>query len=184
VQTNAVWELPFGDGKRWLNGLASWQNAFLGGWQINGIFQLATSRPFTVSSGRYNLVQGVSSTVYYAGNDYNLMANVIRGANQITSLTDDQKKLFTNPGTADAGGVPNWAFRGPLYTNIDTSMFKNFRVRYIGEQGNLQFRMEAFNILNHSNFGLPGSNINSGSFGVISSAYSPRILQFALRLSF
>jgi hypothetical protein len=63
-------------------------------------------------------------------------------------------------------------------------MFKNFRVRYLGEQGNAQFRMEAFNLLNHTNFGSPGTNINSGSFGVINSAYSPRILQFALRLSF
>jgi len=63
-------------------------------------------------------------------------------------------------------------------------MFKNFRLRFVGEQGNLQFRMEAFNLLNHTNFGLPGASINTGTFGVISSSMSPRILQFALKLNF
>jgi len=187
IQTNGIWELPFGPNKRWLSGMAGWQNAILGGWQLNGIFQLATSRPFTVTSNRFNLAQGRASTVYFAGSDFNLMANVIRGSNQITTLTDDQKKLFTNPGTADPGGVPYFAFRGPIYANVDTSMFKNFRLPFLGEQGNLQFRMEAFNVLNRVNFDPPPGanlNINAGTFGVINSAGSPRILQFALKINF
>jgi hypothetical protein len=63
-------------------------------------------------------------------------------------------------------------------------MFKNFKLKFIGEQGNLQFRMEAFNVLNHENFKLPSGSYNGGSFGSISSGYSPRILQFALKLNF
>ena len=63
-------------------------------------------------------------------------------------------------------------------------MFKNFPAPFMGEQGQIQFRAEAFNLLNHPNFGLPTSNINSGSFGQISSAYDARILQFALKVNF
>jgi len=187
IQTNGIWELPIGPNRRFLNGLTGWQNGILGGWQLNGIFQVATSRPSTVTSNRYNLVLGRASTVYFSGNDFNIMSNVIRGGSQITTLTDAQKALFTNPGAGDAGGVPFYAFRGPLYVNVDTSMFKNFRLPFLGEQGNLQFRMEAFNVLNHVNFNPPPSsnlNINSGTFGVINSSASPRILQFALKLNF
>ena len=78
-------------------------------------------------------------------------------------------------------------FRGPHLVNMDTSMIKNFKLHFLGEQGNLQFRAEAFNVLNHENFQRPsGNNLNPnlGSFGVISSGYSPRILQFALKLNF
>ncbi len=77
-----------------------------------------------------------------------------------------------------------FAFRGPHFVNLDMSMFKNFRMPFLGEQGNLQFRAEAFNVMNHENFNLPAGNINGGSFGVISGGYSPRILQFALKLNF
>jgi len=48
----------------------------------------------------------------------------------------------------------------------------------------VQFRSEFFNLLNHTNLGAPGTTVNSPSFGVISSALEPRILQFALKLIF
>jgi hypothetical protein len=48
----------------------------------------------------------------------------------------------------------------------------------------LQVRAEAFNIANHANFGLPVADLNSANFGRILSAGSPRLLQFALKLSF
>jgi hypothetical protein len=63
-------------------------------------------------------------------------------------------------------------------------MFKNFKMKFLGEHVALQFRVEAFNVLNHENFQLPNGNINGGSFGVITAGYSPRIMQFALKLSF
>ncbi len=183
IQANGIWELPVGTGKRWLGQLSSWQNAILGGWQINGILSLSTSRPFTVSTGRYNLVLGQASTADFSGKDFNLASKVIKG-NQILAITADEKALFTNPVAGSPGGTAFRAFRGPLYTNIDTSFFKNFRVRFLGEQGQIQFRAEAFNVLNHESFSNPAANINSGNFGVISDGFSPRILQFAVRISF
>ncbi|MFL6451403.1 MAG: hypothetical protein ACJ746_27560 [Bryobacteraceae bacterium] len=48
----------------------------------------------------------------------------------------------------------------------------------------LQFRSEFFNVLNHTNFGYPTSDITSGSFGTIRTTYPPRQIQFALKLLF
>ena len=183
IQSNGIWELPFGAGKRWLTSASGWKQAVLGGWQINGIFQLATSRPFTIGTGRYNLTLGDDGTANYSGKDFNIASKVIKG-DQILAITAEEKALFSNPTAGSPGGTPQRAFRGPLYTNVDTSVFKNFRVPFLGEQGIVQFRAEAFNLFNHANFGLPTSNMNSGSFGQISSAYAPRILQFALKVNF
>jgi hypothetical protein len=58
---------------------------------------------------------------------------------------------------------------------------KNFSLK---ERAALQFRAEAFNIFNRPNFGNPVSNLTAANFGAITSASSPRILQFALKLSF
>jgi hypothetical protein len=183
VQANGVWELPFGANKAWLTGINGWKSFLISGWQMNGIFQLATSRPFTISTGRYTLTLGNDSTADYAGKDFTIAAKVIKG-NQILAITPEEKALFTNPAAGSPGGTPLRAFRGPLFTNVDSSMFKNFRARSLGEQGIIQFRAEAFNLFNHANFGLPDSNINSGTFGVISSAFPARILQFALKVTF
>jgi len=195
IQSNGIWELPFGAGKRWLNGLQGWQDAFLGGWQVNAIFTLATSRPFNITSGYYNLVQGQYSTVYYNGTDYNFSSKVVKGNGTVYAITPgdtatcpgcaNEKSLFTYPGAGDPGGVPFRAFHGPLYTNIDSSMFKNFRVKFLGEQGNVQFRAEAFNLLNHPSFSNPNGTLSSSSFGVITSTQSTaRVLQFALKVNF
>jgi hypothetical protein len=49
---------------------------------------------------------------------------------------------------------------------------------------NLQFRTEFFNAFNHAQFGLPDGNVNDATFGLVSTADAPRILQFGLKLLF
>ena len=71
-----------------------------------------------------------------------------------------------------------------MYTNVDSSLFKNFPMHSLGEQGNVQFRIEAFNWFSHANFGLPQATINAGTPGVIRSAAPGRIVQFALKVYF
>lgn len=71
--------------------------------------------------------------------------------------------------------------RGPNYANLDLSLFKNFPVT---ERWRTQFLAEAFNIQNRANFNNPVSTVSSGTFGRITTAYDPRVLQFALKLLF
>jgi hypothetical protein len=73
---------------------------------------------------------------------------------------------------------------GPGYVNWDLSAFKNIRLT---ESKELQFRGELFNVLNHTNFRLPVSDIESkasGTFGTIQSDISPRVIQVALKILF
>jgi len=90
---------------------------------------------------------------------------------------------------------------GPGITNLDFSVFKNFKVRKISENFNVQFRVEMFNILNHANFAPPGpGDGNTDIFDGTGSSLSPsgggtagalvrttipeRHIQFALKVSF
>ena len=75
-------------------------------------------------------------------------------------------------------------FVGPGYQAADVSMFKNFRVR---ERFALQFRVEAFNVFNHTNFELgPGAHnhITDPVFGQAAGTGPPRNLQLALKLTY
>jgi hypothetical protein len=65
--------------------------------------------------------------------------------------------------------------------DIDLAVSRQFRVV---ERFSLQVRAEAFNILNHPNFGSPNANVSSSSFGQITSASDPRILQGSIKLVF
>ncbi len=66
--------------------------------------------------------------------------------------------------------------------NLISGLHKNFTLW--SESSYVQFRAEAFNLLNRSNFAVPGSTLGSSSFGVISSTAPPRQLQLALKLYF
>jgi hypothetical protein len=70
---------------------------------------------------------------------------------------------------------------GPGYAGINLSLIKNTRWR---EWGNLQFRWEVFNILNHTNFGTPIAFVDQITGGTITSAGPPRVMQFGIRYDF
>jgi hypothetical protein len=106
-------------------------------------------------------------------------------------------QVVMNPSLSTYGTLPRNFLRGPGYVNFDLAFSKTTAI--IGERMKLEFRAEFFNIFNHTNFLNPGvvnngdgtfsaattgTNPNSSLFGQITSAYDPRIIQLALRLSF
>lgn len=100
-------------------------------------------------------------------------------------LTPFSGQVFFNAAPGQTGNMSRNAWNGPLFFNWDASLMKNFRIT---ENTRLQVRAEAFNVLNRANFFVgvfPGSgNVNSTNFGRVTSAFSPRILQFAARFEF
>jgi hypothetical protein len=176
---SGVYNLPFGHGQRFG---AAWNravDALLGGWQMNGIatnqsgFPLSVTTQNTSNSGS-NVLRPNSN-----GQDPNRSGPISGRLDQYFNAS-----VFSQPAPFTFGNVtrtlPN--VRAPGAQNIDFSLFKNFRVT---ERLSLQFRAEAFNLLNQVVFGIPNVVLSSGQFGVISSqANSPRTIQFGLKLLF
>jgi hypothetical protein len=84
------------------------------------------------------------------------------------------------PGTF--GTAPRNLLRNPVYFNLDLGIQRNFS---LGENRRLEFRAEAFNLPNNVHFNQPGDNVSSANtFGRITSAGDPRIIQLVGRFEF
>jgi len=187
ITLNWIYELPVGRGKQFLASANSILEGFLGGWQFNGIYNYSTGRPLWITTNRYQLNQNVTSTPDFSGPAFQ-MSNVTKG-NLITMLTPAQRAQFSNPGPGESGDLPRVSLRGPGFANFDLSMFKKFPAHFISESSEFQFRVEFYNALNQVTFNSPSRNapeinINSGSFGTLTSARDARIGQLGLKFVF
>jgi hypothetical protein len=80
------------------------------------------------------------------------------------------------------GNAGRTSIRGPSYTNLDTSLFRDFTVY---RETSLEFRTEFFNVLNHPQFQNPDGTLQDSTFGQITSTTgNPRLIQFALKFTF
>ncbi len=190
INGNFIWEVPVGRGRRLLNDSPAAVNGFLGGWQLNGIVSYASGWPFTIHSGRLNLHTRRFSTADYCC-DFGI-AKVTTG-DQIRIISEADAQLFSNPAAGSPGQLAWRRFRSDDLFTLDLSLFKSFSLPFLGEAGELQFRFEAFNLINNVNFnvcpadqfaGVCLQNINSGNFGVIDSARDARVLQGGIKVIF
>ena len=177
ISQSAVYDLPFGRGKRY-NIENRFANHVFGGWQANGILTWQTGLPFTPV-----LATAVSNS---GGSKPDRLTSGELSNPTITHWFDTS---FNTPGAAWAtpkqytyGNGGRNILRGPHRTNLDFSIFKQFALT---ERFSLQFRSEFFNIFNHPQFDLPNATIGNAAAGVISSTVgTPRDIQFSLRLMF
>jgi len=183
---NFSYDLPFGPGKKWGNGSSGVWSKVIGGWQWNSIIAAQGGFPVTPQVGS-NISGSGNAFVPDSPNRNPAFTGPIVIGNAPSHWYNPQAFLLPTPGTF--GNVGRAAFRGPGLTTFDTSLFKRIP---ISERLNLQFRAEAFNVLNHTNFGNPNPTIFSGGSGnynpaaglITSTATTARQLQFALRLTF
>lgn len=157
------------------NGFA---DAFLGGWNLSGILTMQSGTPFSVTSGVDNARSGTGGQLADLVGDPNLPDNRTRGE-QVARWFNTSAYTVNALGTFGNSGRNTLV--GPGFTSLNIGLHKNFSLR---ENVRLQFRAEAFNALNNVNLNLPSSNVSSSTFGRITSAGDPRILQFAVRLMF
>ena len=174
------WSLPF------LQHSSSWYGHVLGNWQLNGIMTAMSGGPFTVFDSNDVSLQGQAPEITgFSANRPNLIGNPNSGprtpqewfnVSAFQQLQPDPLGRFEVFGDEGRNVV-----QGPGYVNWDASAFKNIRLT---ESKELQFRGELFNLLNHTNFRLPVSDIESPTFGQIQSDVSPRVIQVALKFLF
>ena len=176
------WSLPF------LQHSVNWYGKVLGNWQLNGIVTAMSGTPFTVFDPNDVSLQGQAPEISgFSSNRPNVIGNPNSGphtaaqwfnVNAFQRITQDPNSPVQQFGNEGRNVV-----QGPGYVNWDFSAFKNIRVT---ESKEVQFRGELFNVLNHTNFRLPVSDISApaGVFGHIQSDVSPRVIQVALKFMF
>ena len=180
---SARWELPFGQGKRWMSNAGGFENKLIGGWQLNGIATLLSGFPFTPVIGSNRSGDGDTRNPDRPSLNPSFTGPVVLGRQGQWF----NPNAFTLPALGTYGNLGRGVFRGPSLTEVDLSLFKNTAV---SEKVSLQFRAEFFNVLNHTNLGTPNATVFSGaainaSAGLITSlATTPRQIQFGLKLIF
>ena len=199
LNSNFIFELPFGR-NRWVARDANrFVDAVIGGWQLSGLARWTSGFPVTVDNGgqyptNYQLeghadqVGPVQTGTYYTGTNNNgvgstapnLFANGILAANDFG---------YAFPG--ETGARNN--LRGPGFFGMDLGLAKRWKMPW-KDTHSLQFRWEVFNVTNSVRFDVQSANAyeggslangNGANFGNFSGTLTnPRIMQFALRYEF
>jgi hypothetical protein len=198
INANGLWQLPFGKGRKYFSNMNSFANVFFGGWQLGGIYRWNSGLPFN------NLIDLAG----WATN-WNLRSSAVRTRPIQTSPTrggnGQPANIFSNlaqlaqsvrPPKPGETGDRN-VFRGLGFSQLDMNLGKTFKMPW-GENHNLQFRWEVFNVLNKQYLdegsiqtfsfvpGIPFSanelSEGTGEFSDIKGI--PRRMQFVIRYSF
>ena len=180
-----IYQLPFGRGQRFLNGISGVADKFIGGWQFQGITRMLTGDHETnVGLSWDNLNDGGSG---YADEvcDPNLGRG--RSSGQKVSMFFNTA-CFAAPGGGTVG-VPNYVFGNAARHPLDSPGIYNWdmgleKVFAITERLRLRFSAEFFNAFNHPNFSPPNTTFGTPQFGTLTSAADGREIQFGLKLLF
>jgi hypothetical protein len=184
LQLSYVYDLPFGRGRRFGAHVNAFVNVLFGGWQTNGIWRFDNGRPILPY-----LQNSISIPTY--GQRPELTGTLERASGRPQSATDPGTSYFANPNVLaqtppyTLGNAPRTitSVRQPGTRNATLSLFKQFSLGSVREGMRLEYRLEAFNALNHPHFAGPDSAVGSPTFGqILSTASSSREVQMALKL--
>jgi hypothetical protein len=156
------------------------------GWEVSSIMAIQTGTPFWVIDNRS----------LSGGGDYNADGNnfdiPMAPAQNFTGSHSRQayiNGLFTTadfpaPPAGTEGDLKRNIYRNPGLFQWDASILKNNHIPWFGEQGNLQFRFDFLNVVNHGNLGGVDPYLGDANFGKVRTALGARQLQLGLRVSF
>ncbi len=187
LRFSAGYELPFGQGRRFLTNSGRISNQLVGGWSTDWILALQDGQPFTVGC-TIPTAAGVGCNALLVPGQ-----NRIAGPHNVNQWMNPA--AFTNPSVAATIGQTDLSplggegtqVAGPGFHRLDFSVFKVFRT---SERTHFEFRAEFFNITNTPNFALPTflNFFNTQNFGRIvqtrDNPNDPRQIQFALKFYF
>jgi hypothetical protein len=185
--TSVVIDLPFGRGRRYLSDPSPIVEALFGGWQIAGINWLYSGETITLTytPAASFQVSGIQQD-FRGANNYrpNLVGDPVLPSDQRTpqAYLDRNAVVIPTDPSQPFGNAPRNNVRGPYIWQIDFMAGK--RVPMPWRSGFAEFRIEAFNLLNRTNFRAPNGNRSAAAFGTITATYDPRQLQLGLKLSF
>jgi hypothetical protein len=208
INANFIVDLPFGEGRHWMN-KGGVTDAVLGGWQLSGIVNWQSGAPISILSGRGSFNRANRSTTGNTavtalspdeikklfgvfktpnGNIYWIDPKVIGpdgravGADNLNNSAGFDGQIFFNPTANGVGSLPIYAFDGPSILNINAALSKRFK---LAGRTSLELRGEAFNLFNSAPFFSGDMNVNSTTFGrLTSTAIGSRVIQLTARVDF
>jgi hypothetical protein len=184
-QTSAIYELPFGRGKRFFpsaNGLVS---RLIGGWTVTTALVWQSGVPFTVVSGTNTVSNRNSSRANYSGTNFNPTYSDDPVLGVPFLFTAAERAQFSQPGPGELGNTSRNQFRFQPQFNMDASIIKRIPIT---ETKNIEFRAQMFNLTNSPYMGFPSSGLSvlSGSTfsrDLTSDSFA-RVIEFAFKFNF
>jgi Carboxypeptidase regulatory-like domain len=174
---HASYELPFGNGRRFLSKNKVLDQVF-GGWTLFGDFVAQSGSPFTPYMLVNNSYSLSSNALWYpnvAGDP-----TVVPGGRSIDSWFN--VNAFAAPAPGTFGNLGKNTVYGPKLSSINTSLLKTFKFK---ERTKLDFSANATNVVNHASFALPDKVIGPGHIGRISAtSVGSRQMELILKLRF
>lgn len=191
INSNWIYQLPFGRGKMLASNANRGVDAVIGGWQISGLFRITSGFPVTVDNG----VTNFPTNFEMEGN-----ADQIAPAKSGKYFVNGVPNIFAAGPAAISSFAPAWAgesgqrneIRGQGYFGIDLGLAKRWMMPW-DDKESLQFRWEVFNLTNTPVFDVQSALLSQtlgltaapGTFGNYTGLLNnPRIMQFALRYEF
>jgi hypothetical protein len=152
------------------------------GWRLVGITRFATGFPVSMTEvDDRSLAGSFGSGVGLPPDTPNFLGGHLNFTNPRSGNPYFNTSLFTPEPLGSLGNSSRAFFHGPGFNNFDLSVQKNFKIK---ESMGFEFRCEFFNAFNHAQFLNPSGNINSSTFGLVTSANPARIGQVAGKFSF
>jgi hypothetical protein len=160
----------------------SWQQKIFGNWQIAPLVRISSGMPANITSGQdYSLTGTSMDRPNLIGDPYLSHRTCTQAVCQWLNPAS-----FVKNAAGTFGNMPRNGVRTPTYFDVDAALSRIFPVT---ERWQIEGRFESFNLLNHPNFGNSAGNLStslnsSSTFGRITAAGDPRIMQAALKIRF
>ena len=163
--TTLIWSIP------WLEHAQGWKGMVLGGWKYSDVTTVRSG--FSLTPGLSISNQGIAFRPNVVPAESTSGPQTVAEWFNTAAFQAPQRGYFGNAGT----GI----IKGPGLTDFDMALYKDFRVH---ERHTIEFRGEVFNAFNHPNFTTVSTNFGAGTFGQVTAAADPRIVELVLKYQF
>ena len=200
---NSIYDLPFGNGRRYLSGTNGFVDRVINGWTVGSIVVWATRPPWFIASNRttvnqFNAGNNPADLVGMSFEDFKKNIGIFRTPTGIYFINPDLLNITTSssgafvsstikpgilasPAPGFFGNFPLNSLNGPRYFNIDGSLVKRVAIT---ETVKFELKTTFINILNNPNFVYNGQNFDSTSFGrITATSGNARVIHFTAKVT-
>jgi len=188
INGDFTYQLPIGRHRTFAGNAPRWVDEAIGGWTISGIPQWHSGLAFSALSNAFVAGFANNAPAIFDGDRTAIRRSVHKDSFGAVSLFADPTAAdgaFSGPVGFSIGSRNN--LRGPSAWGLDAGLAKTFSL--VEDRLNMKFRADAFNVMNHPTFGVPGGTDITGQSGttfgqITGTTGNPRVVQLAVRVEF